>query len=50
MSEHQPGFVQNDEAWRARQPFFDSAKQVGENRYEISLAHIHELLDLDALE
>ena len=28
--------------------FLDAAKQVGENRDEIALAHVHQLLDLEA--
>ncbi|CKX12702.1 Uncharacterised protein [Mycobacterium tuberculosis] len=50
MTQHQPGFIEDDEARRAGQPFLDAAKHVGQDWNEIALAHVHQLLDLEGLE
>ncbi len=50
MAEHQPGLVENDEAWVPRQALFDTAEEIEEDRHEIALAHVHQLLDLEGLE
>ncbi|MNI52692.1 hypothetical protein D3C73_1074940 [compost metagenome] len=50
MPEHQPGLVENDEARTSVQALLDAAKQVGQDGNQVSLAHVHQLFNLKALE
>ena len=50
MAEHQPGLVENDEAWRTGQALFDAPEEIEKDRHEIALAHVHQFLDLEGLE
>ena len=50
MAEHQPCFVQNNEARRAIETLLDAAEEIGQHRNQAALAHVHQLLDFEALE
>ncbi len=50
MTEHQPSLIQKYQARRAIEPLLDPVEEIGKGRYEITLAHVHELFNLEALE